>query len=154
MTIYIYLFNKFCSSLQELSILWSFRCSETLHRATNSARSHFGATWLAQTSAQGLRGHFGVTGPAQNSARERFGATSGSPGSPRTRLGITSGPLRSRLARPELGSGSLRGHLARENSGRRHFEVTWLEKTRLEVVWRLTKLDSKSFRARENLSRD
>ena len=125
--IYIYLFNNVRSFLQGLGAFGNFRYSETLHRATNSARGHFGATWVAQTSARGhfgvtsgslcghrarpelssgsRRGHFGVTWLAQNSARGHFGVTSGSLGS------------------RKLGSRSLRGHLARENSARSHFEV-------------------------------
>ena len=60
----------------------------------------------------------------------RLEVTSGPPGSPRPQLGVTSASLCPR----KLGSKSLRGHLARESSARSHFEVTRLERTRLEVT--------------------
>jgi len=99
----------------------------------NSARGHFGVTWLKKTrlgvtsrslgsgklGSKSLRSH----SARENLARSHFGAASLGSGSLRghfgitwlekTRLEVTSGSLGSR----KLGSESLRGHTTRENSG-------------------------------------
>ena len=49
---------------------------------------------------------------------------------------LASKSLRGRENLRKRGSKSLRGHLVQESSARSHFEVTWLEKTRLKVTSR------------------
>ena len=72
--------------------------------AKNSARGHFGATWLEKTRLGVTSGS--LRGGSQNLDRRVFSELFGPP------------------ARPELGSGSLRSHLSRENSVRGQFGVT------------------------------